>query len=207
MSAVAAIILAAGTSSRFLASGAEEPTKLVARVDDVPLVRRVALAALASRGRPVIVVTGHAEGAVRAALAGLDLAVAHNPGFASGLAGSLRTGLDALPQTAIAALILLGDMPYVDAGVLDALIETFAGTPGVDAVAPVRDGRRGNPVLLGRSLFAPARRLTGDEGARRLLRKARVADVAVAHGGVTTDIDVVSDLRCRETAPGERGDA
>ena len=153
MSKVAAIILAAGRASRFGAQAGD--SKIAARLDGKPLVRHVAEAALASSARPVIVVTGHAEEAARTALASLDVAFAHNAQAASGMASSLRCGLAATPPSCEAALVLLADMPRVQAATLDALIAAYeAATPRPAAVAPVYEGRRGNPVLLDRSLFA-----------------------------------------------------
>lgn len=195
MSTVAAVVLAAGMSSRYRAADDSVPTKLVADFAGVPLVRHGVRAAVGSRAAPVIVVTGHAEGAVRSALAGLDLRFVHNPGFAYGLAGSLRAGLEAVPPEAAGALVLLGDMPKVTAALLDRLIEAFAGNEGADAVIPVQGGRRGNPVLLGRKLFAAARTLDGDEGARRLLSSARVLELPMAGDEVIADIDDPATLR------------
>jgi len=197
MADIAAVILAAGRSSRYLAGGGVEPSKLVAEYRGEPMVRRVARAALASRARPVLVVTGHARAAVEAALAGLPLAFAFNPDFASGLASSLKTGVAALPEAASGAVVLLGDMPDVEADAIDRVVEAFLARPDALAAAPVLAGRRGNPVLLGRALFAHVSRLEGDEGARRLLREAapeRVAEVQFDDAAVTLDIDTPEDL-------------
>jgi molybdenum cofactor cytidylyltransferase len=194
---IAAIILAAGRSSRYLAGGGAGASKLVARYRGEQLVRRVARAALASRARPVVVVIGHARIDVEAALAGLPLAFAFNPDFASGLASSLRTGVAALPEAALGAVVLLGDMPDVEAEMIDRIVETFAAHPDALAAVPVHAGRRGNPVLLGRELFAAVARLEGDEGARRLLREAdpdRVAEVLFDDAAVVLDIDTPDDL-------------
>ncbi|MGO4869715.1 MAG: NTP transferase domain-containing protein [Roseiarcus sp.] len=197
MSEIAALVLAAGWSARFRAEGGEEVSKLVALLDGKPLVRHVAEAALASRARPVIVVTGHAREAVEAALAGLPVTFAHNADFARGLASSLHAGVAALPADAAGVLVLLGDMPKVEAGTLDRLIEAFAGRPLALAAAPVHSGRRGNPVLLSRALFAALARLEGDEGARRLLGEAdpeRIVEVEVESDGVRLDIDTPGEL-------------
>ena len=188
MTGVAALILAAGTASRYRAADPSVPTKLVVPFEGVPLVRRAAIAALASRARPVLAVTGHAEPAVRDALAGLDLQFIHNPAYATGLASSLRVGLAALPAEVSGALVLLGDMPGVAAGLLDGLIAAFVAHPAAEAVVPVHAGRRGNPALLGRALFTPARGLTGDEGARRLLARADVVEVE-ADAAAALDVD------------------
>ncbi len=195
MAKVAAVVLAAGRSSRWRADGGAETTKLVATLEAQPIVRRVAESALASRAAPVIVVVGHAREAVEAALAGLPVSLASNPDYASGLASSLRAGLAATPADADAALVLLGDMPRVEARLMNALIDAFAERPDLRAVAPFHDGRRGNPVLLARALFDPAMRLEGDEGARRLLAALDRRDVAeISAPDAAFDIDTPSDL-------------
>ncbi len=200
---VAAIVLAAGTASRYRAADPSVATKLVASYGGVhggsdgamPLVRRAVAAALASRAGPVVVVTGHAAAEVRAALDGCAVGFVHNADYASGLASSLRAGVSALPDGASGALVLLGDMPEVTAPLLDRLIAAFAAAPGADAAVPVHGGRRGNPALLGRGLFAPALALAGDEGARRLLARARVVEVEVDDAGVLLDVDEPAALR------------
>ncbi len=197
MAEVGAVVLAAGRSQRFRAEGGLEETKLVAALDGKPLVRHAAEAALGSRARPVVVVTGHAREAVEAALAGLPVVFAHNADFASGLASSLRAGVAALPPSVAGALILLGDMPRIEAALVDSLVDAFAARPQALAAAPVRAGRRGNPVLLSRALFPALARLTGDEGARRLIGEAdplAIVEVEVAGDGVTLDVDTPGEL-------------
>lgn len=194
---VAAVILAAGRSSRYREQGGAEATKLVAEFRGEKLVRAVARAALASRARPVIVVTGHARAEVEAALAGLPLTFANNANFASGLASSLKTGIAALPEAASGAVVLLGDMPGIEAETINRVIAGFLARPFALAAAPVFEGRRGNPVLLGRALFAAVARLDGDEGARRLLREADpelVTEIPFDDAAVTLDIDTPGDL-------------
>lgn len=156
---VAAVLLAAGTSSRYRAADPTVASKLLVPLDGLPLVRHAALAALASRARPVVVVTGHAAAEVRRSLAGLDLAFVHNSRFADGLSTSVSAGLAALPATVEGALMLLGDMPAVSGALLDRLIEAFGATDA-DAVVPVHDARRGNPALLGEPCSQPPIRCT-----------------------------------------------
>jgi molybdenum cofactor cytidylyltransferase len=194
---VGAIVLAAGQSARFRAAGGSETTKLVAKLDGKPIVRMAAEAALASKARPVVVVVGHARNSVEAALAGLKVGIAFNPAFAGGLASSLKVGLSAMPPDAAGAVVLLGDMPRVQARLIDALIDGFLSQEGALAAAPSLGGQRGNPVLLGRGLFEAAMSLTGDEGARRLigaLSSAELVEIATADLGVAFDIDTPTDL-------------
>jgi molybdenum cofactor cytidylyltransferase len=194
---VGAIVLAAGQSSRFRAAGGPDLTKLVAKLDGKPIVRRVVEAALATKARPVVVVTGYARDSVEGAVAGLDVGLAFNPKFASGLASSLNAGLAAMPRDAAGALVLLGDMPWIDPRLADTLIDAFLAREGAFAAVPLREGRRGNPVLLGRGLFEAAMRLEGDEGARRLigvLSSGELVEVEAPDMGVTFDVDTPDDL-------------
>src|ERR1700736_4630015 len=92
---VAAIILAAGRSTRM-----GGPNKLLAELGGKPLVRIVTEQALASKAQSVVVVTGHQADEVQKALQGLKVTFAHNPDFAEGLAGSVKTGIAAVPADA-----------------------------------------------------------------------------------------------------------
>jgi molybdenum cofactor cytidylyltransferase len=196
LSEIAAIILAAGLSSRFEA-GPEE-TKLVISLFSKPLVRHVADAALASRARPILVVTGHAAAQVEAALKNLDLSFVFNPDYRTGLAGSLKAGIAGLPESATGVVILLADMPFVSPGLIDRLIQAFGESARAPlAVVPVRAGLRGNPVLIGRGLFDNINRLEGDRGARTLLEAAGkdVLECLVDDDAIEIDIDTKEALR------------
>ena len=196
---VAAIVLAAGKASRYRAADPEAATKVAALYKGEPMVRRAACAALNAGVSPVVVVTGCEPQAVRDALAGLDVTFAHNGHYESGIASSVHTGIAALPDTTEAAFVMLGDMPLVDAKLLQSLDAARLAAGNADAVLPVHGGQRGNPVLMGRSLFAEAMALTGDEGARKLLRNSSLTIVEVEAGeGAVVDIDTPEALRSAE---------
>lgn len=162
---IGAIVLAAGRSSRM----APRNKLLIEDRDGVPMVARVVDAVLASPARPVIVVTGHAADAVRAALAGRDVTFAHNPDHEQGLSSSLRVGLDALGDRVDAVLVCLGDMPLVTPALIERLISAYDAEEGRLIVVPVAGGRHGNPVLWDKTFFPAMRAITGDVGARHLL--------------------------------------
>jgi molybdenum cofactor cytidylyltransferase len=205
MTRIGAVILAAGKSSRFRAGGGSDPTKLVAKLDGKPIVRRVVEAALAAKARPIVVVTGYARDSVEAAIADCDVSLAFNPKFASGLASSLSVGLSAMPRDVVGALVLLGDMPLIEPRLVNALIEAFLAREGALAAIPLTEGQRGNPVLLGRGLFEAAMRLKGDEGARKLigaLNEAELVEVEVSYMRVTFDVDTPEDLAAAQRLGG-----
>lgn len=189
---VAGLVLAAGRSTRM-----GERNKLLQSVRGEPLVRHAVKAQLASRARPVLVVTGHQHEEVEAALAGLDIRFVHNPDFASGLASSVKAGLAALPAEAVGAVVSLGDMPNVTPAVIDRLAETFADSPEAQAVVPTLFGQRGNPVLLARALFPAVAKLSGDQGARRLLDAAGegIVEVPLDDPAIAIDVDTPEALK------------
>jgi molybdenum cofactor cytidylyltransferase len=182
---VAAVVLAAGRSTRM-----GGPNKLVQEIAGRPLVRIAVEAALGSRARPVIVVTGHDRESVAKAVAGLDVRLVHNPDFAKGLSTSLKAGLAAVPEDVDAAVVCLADMPQVSSGLIDRLIAAFDPEKGAPIVAPVIDGQRGNPVLWSRRFFAELMTLDGDIGARHVLLRYPEAVAEVAFEGEAALLDV-----------------
>ena len=170
--------------------------KLLADLAGRPMVRHVAEAALASRARPVLVVTGHQGESVRGALAGLDVSFVHNPDFSIGLASSLKTGIRALPDACAGALVLLGDMPRITAEHLDRLIAAFAADRSQRIIVPTHEGKRGNPVLWPRAFFAEMLQLEGDAGARRLIaaHADRVREVDLSTDTILADVDTPEEL-------------
>lgn len=187
-----AVLLAAGLSSRF---GADN--KLLALIDGVPLVRRVAEQLVASQAAGVIVVTGFEADKLRDALEGLDIQFANNPEHAEGLASSLRCGVSALPKESAGAMIVLGDMPGITTELIDSLIDTFRQSRNRKIVYPTRKGgQQGNPVIWPSGYFEDLKSLTGDSGAKHLIgaNEADTLRVPVDEDESLRDIDEPSDL-------------
>jgi molybdenum cofactor cytidylyltransferase len=190
MSHVAAIILAAGRGTRF-----GDELKLLAQIGGKALVRHAAEAAVGSMVDPVIVVTGYRSNEVEAALHGLPVQILYNALFAQGLSTSLKAGFSALPPTTRAAVILLGDMPFVKADLIDALVAEWRERGEPAALVPTLDGRRGNPVVLSRDLQAVIEDLSGDGGAGSLLReRLDVLEWPTTDPAVAQDIDTREEL-------------
>ena len=187
---VAAVVLAAGRSTR-MSTKLGAVNKMLAEIGGKPLVRIATEQALASRAKPVIVVTGHERDKVEQALQGLDVRFVHNPDFADGLAGSVKTGISAVPPDSDAAIVCLGDMPQVDSGLIDKLLAAFDPERGALVVVPSIDGRRGNPVVWSRRFFNDLMAITGDIGARHLIGQyaEAVVEVPVAGEAALTDVD------------------
>ncbi len=187
---IAAIVLAAGRSSRM-----GGPNKLLATIDGVPLVRRVVDAAKASTASSITLVTGHRAKQVSGLFQRNEIQIVHNRDYAKGLSSSLAAGIAAVPDTAAAAIVLLGDMPMVSSKSIDRLIAAFDPDAGVHIVVPTFNGKRGNPVLWSRQFFNELRTISGDVGARHLIGRYTdaVAEVEIGRE-VALDLDTPEAL-------------
>jgi len=125
--------------------------------------------------------------------------VVHNETWQQGIAWSLRSALSVLePGDEVEALCVgLGDQPFVGAEAYRRLAAAYS-KGACFAVATYKGARR-NPVLLARSLWSEAMQLTGDEGARVLMRVHPVVEVACDDTGNPFDIDTLDDLKVVES--------
>lgn len=170
--------------------------KLLVDLDGKSLVAHAVGAALLSRARPIIVVTGHEHDAICAALEPLDIVIVHNPDYGTGLSSSLRTGLSTLPAEVTGVTVCLGDMPGVTSGLINRLIDAFVHTQSNGIIVPTHQGRRGNPVLWARRFFPALGTLTGDSGGKQIIGAdpSAVIEIPVEDDSVLTDIDTPDAL-------------
>jgi molybdenum cofactor cytidylyltransferase len=184
---LAAVVLAAGLSRRM------GRAKLLLTIEGRAVVRMAAENVLAAGVERIVVVSGTEQEAIADALAGLPVRFAINPTPEAGQGSSIAVGVAALPESADAALIVLGDQPFLSPEVIPALAAASART-GLPIVAPrYRDGR-GNPVLFARAVFPELLALAGDRGARAMIERDR-SRVAVVdfETSMPADIDTPED--------------
>lgn len=183
----AAVVLAAGAARRY---GRQ---KLLAPLAGRPVVRWVVECALASGVDSVVVVLGREGERVRGALEGLPVRFAPNPDYARGMSTTLRAGIRALPDEALAAVILLGDQPTVAPDAVRALLDAWRRTP-FPIVLPSYGGAPGHPVLFDAVLFPELLMVRGDQGGREVVARdpARVLRVELPFSP-PPDIDTPAD--------------
>jgi molybdenum cofactor cytidylyltransferase len=195
----AAIILAAGSSSR-MSNGQH---KLLLPLGGRPVLMHVIETALASQARPIIIVLGHQAAQVRSLITTYfkdqDLLIQENPDYREGMSTSLHVGLHALTTiidnnhqtTSVpdSTVILLGDQPLITASIIDTLIATKPRA-GKSIVVSLYNGKRGNPVLFGASLFPELMEVTGDEGGRSVIMRHAQDVATVEQGEATANFDI-----------------
>lgn len=185
---IAGVVLAAGRATRF------GGTKVLAGLHGTPVVRHV-VARLKEAGlSPLVVVAGAQRDEIAAALEGAGVEVVTNPNPDAGLSASLRVGVDALPDYVGAFVVALGDQPLIDPDVVRRLAEAWNQSNAAAVVPEYRDGR-GNPVLFDATLRRRLAALSGDAGARELLRQLgdRLGRISV-EADAPRDVDTRADL-------------
>lgn len=185
---VAGVVLAAGTSTRM------GHNKLFVSLRGESALRRAVRTALAAGLEPVLVVLGHESERARAELRGLDCLPVLNPDYAQGIHTSLRAGIAAVPEEAAAALVTLGDMPFVTRAMLEAVVARYrSGTSPL--VVSTYGGVDAPPMLYGRSLFEELRALDGDGCGKKVVKRHRDECVEVAWPAkALQDMDVPADV-------------
>lgn len=191
ISDVAVIVLAAGQSTRF-----GDENKLLSLIDGEPMIVHCTNIPLRAGVGEVIVVTGHEALSIEKALKDLPVKTVRNVTPEAGMGTSLAAGANAIRSLPETVMIMLGDMPLLKVETLQKLISDFAPETGHDIVVPVQDGRRGHPVLFSATYLPKLCALSGDAGARSILRDhpERVRAVKVDDPGTRYDIDTENDL-------------
>ena len=186
---VGAVVLAAGSSSRM---GRPKQT-LSYRGES--LLRRAALAALGAGCRPVVVVTGAYAGLSRGELDGLDVGEVLNPLWETGMASSIRAGVEGLlgaDADVAASVFMLCDQPHVTAEVVSGLVAAHRAT-GRPLVASAYGGGFGVPALFGRALFAELALLEGTAGAKQVIKRHTSEAHFLPLTGGEVDVDTPED--------------
>ena len=185
---IAGVVLAAGTSSRM------GRNKLFLEVAGQSVLRRAVATAVDAGLDPVLVVLGHESERAHAELPGLPCQVVLNPAYQEGIHSSLRTGIAAVPERCPAAVVLLADMPLVNATMIRALVERYRAGP-VPLVVSDYEGIDAPPILYDRRLFPEFRSLEGEGCGKRVVKRHAAEAVRIRWpSGALTDLDRPEDV-------------
>jgi CTP:molybdopterin cytidylyltransferase MocA len=184
---IVSIVLAAGAGSRF--GGPKQLAELGGR----RLIEHALAAAARASTDSVIVVLGAHAAQIEATVDFGDSRVVVCESWEEGTGASLRTGLRAVPADCGAAVVTLGDEPFVPAVATERLIA--AREPGLAALRATYHGRPGHPVLIERRLFAPLTSPGPAREPRRFLQAAGLREIECGDLGDPGDVDTIAQLR------------
>jgi len=179
--------------------------KLMLDLGGQTVLRRAVSTAVEAGLEPVLVVLGHESDRARGELQGLPAEVVFNAGYTEGIHSSVRTGIGAVPGRCSAAVVLLADMPLVDAGMIRTLVDRYRSDEASLVVSDY-EGVDAPPILYDRALFPELRELEGEGCGKRVVRRHTAEAVRVRWPArALTDLDLPADVeRIRSALGGTR---
>jgi len=185
---VTGLLMAAGGSKRL-----QSPKQLLTWQSDY-LINYIIKIATASKIHQLKVILGSQAENIRKVITSQSIGILINPEWESGLSSSIRTGITCLDESVDAALIMLVDQPYISVELLNRMIDSFIETK-TEIVAPKVGRQQMTPVLFSKMLFPELLLLSGDKGAKELLKKYPVEWVDWKDRKLLIDIDSMEDYR------------
>jgi len=185
---ISGIILASGFSRRM------KTEKLLLAVDGTPMVERVIQAARASLLDEVLLVYQNED--IKKAGEKHGIKTVYNECAAAGQSASIKIGIEAASPGTDGFMFLVGDQPFLNAAVINTVIDAFNREPHSITV-PVYNGKRGNPVIFPATLKNNLLALEGDRGGRVIIETmpARVKLVTIEDERLGTDVDTEEDYK------------
>ena len=181
---ISAILLAAGQSKRM-----DGENKLTKEIKGIPLIKLSVKNILASSVDELIIVLGYQKEIIEKLIDKNEkIKFVFNKDFESGMASSIKTGLDNLSEKTEAFFICLGDMPMVNHNIYNQLIKSKNNK---EIIVPNYKGQQGNPVLFNKSMKEKIINISGDVGAKKILElnKDKILNLEINDQGVTKGFD------------------
>ena len=159
---ISAILLAAGQSKRM-----DGENKLIKEIQGAPLIKHSVKNILAASVDELIIVLGYQKETIEKLIdKNNKIKFVFNKDFESGMASSIKTGLNNLSYKTEAFFICLSDMPMVNHDIYNQLIKS---KDKKEIIIPTYKGQRGNPVLFDKSMKEKIMNISGDAGAKKIL--------------------------------------
>ncbi|MDZ8187010.1 MAG: nucleotidyltransferase family protein [Nostoc sp. ChiSLP02] len=185
------IILAAGASKRL-----GQPKQLLT-YQSKSLIRHTAEVAINSQCQPIVVVLGAYFETIEPHLIDLNIQIVYNQQWSTGMASSIRSGLNAIETRApeIEAIVLmLCDQPFVSLNLINRLISKYQ-TTNCNIVASKYAGILGVPALFNKKFFSQLALLQGDIGARKIIHQHYSSCSSIDFFEGVIDIDTLEDYQ------------
>ena len=184
---ISAILLAAGQSKRM-----NGENKLTKKIQGIPLIKHSVKNILLSSIDELIIVLGYQSEIIKKLIdKNKRIKFIFNKNYESGMASSIKIGIDNLSPKTQAFFICLGDMPMVNKNIYNLLIKSKNKK---EIIVPYYNGQQGNPILFSATFKDKIRTVEGDSGAKKIIAtnkdKILICD--------TNDINVTKDYNTKD---------
>ncbi|MEO1515871.1 MAG: nucleotidyltransferase family protein [Bacteroidota bacterium] len=190
---ISAIVLAAGMSRRM---GADN--KLLLPLDGKPILLHTLDRLQAAQPDEIILVTGFEAQKVEAITTERNIHIVHNPSYETGMTSSIQVGLRALAPTVQTWMICLSDQPFLPTSVYRQLMDAFREKGTLRSiVAPLYNGKRGNPILFGSSYREAILKHDQPNGCKEIVKanSHQLIGLPFDSSVLSQDIDTPNDYR------------
>ena len=196
---ISSILLAAGESSRM-----KGENKLIKEINGIPLINYSVKNILGSSIDELVIVLGHEKSIIQNIIKeNKKIKFVYNENYKSGMASSIKKGLDSITKKAEAFFICLGDMPNVNQNIYNKLIKTRFNynkklPPGKkkEIIIPTYEKKYGNPILFSKFMKEKIMNINGDDGAKKIIEmnENKILYIPVKSSGITLDFDTKEDF-------------
>jgi len=186
---ISAILLAAGQSKRM-----GDENKLVKNFQGIPLIKHSVRNILASFIGELIIVLGHQKEIIEKLIDKNEkIKFVFNQDFESGIATSIKTGLNHLSEETEAFFICLGDMPMVNKDIFNLLIKSKNNR---EIIVPTYKNKQGNPILFSKSMKKKIMTIEGNVGAKKILElnKDKILNIETNDQSITKNFNTLDNF-------------
>tara|TARA_B110000438_G_scaffold261617_1_gene272422 strand:+ start:190 stop:792 length:603 start_codon:yes stop_codon:yes gene_type:complete len=197
---ISSILLAAGESKRM-----KSENKLTKTIRDIPLIKYTIKNILGSAVDEIIIVLGHEKDTLETFIEkNKKIKLVFNENFKSGIASSIKIGLNNISNKADAFFICLADMPDINQNIYNKLIKAKDNynrklKPALkrEIIIPSYEGQYGNPVLFSKFMKEKLMNLNEDIDLKEIieLNKKKILNIPFDNEGILIDFDTQEDFK------------
>ena len=186
---ISCLVLAAGLSSRMIIGN-----KLLLKVKNITITEKTIKNLYKSNVDSFFIILGHQSNMLSKVLKNFKVSLIINDSYKEGISSSIKKGIGKIDNKSDGVMICLADMPKITSKTYNVLIEKFKKFYDNNApliILPEYDGITGNPVIFSKHFFSELKKISGDIGAKYLIKKNKkfVKKINISEKYVLEDID------------------
>ena len=197
---ISSILLAAGQSLRM-----KGENKLTKKIDEVPLIKYAIKNILGSSVDELIIVLGYEKEIIEKIIEdNKKIKIIYNKDFMSGIASSIKIGLENISKKSESFFISLGNMPNVNQNIYNKLIKSKNSynkklnlKHKKEIIIPTFENQYGNPILFSKFMKEKIMKIKGDDDAKEViqLNKDKILNIPFAQDGILLNFNTEDSFK------------